>query len=655
MRFIFNNHNFIAMSKRKTLTGSPSPNINMSTEIEISHTVGPFQQGPFFKKHLIPAIILLALSFGLYFNSLPYDYVLDDKIVITDNKYTNEGFGGIWDILTTESFEGYFGEKKELVQGNRYRPLSIISFAIEKGILGELNPAVSHFINILLYGLTGVVLMMVLSMLFRNFKTQSSWFTIPFLASLLFILHPIHTEAVANIKGRDEIMSMLFSLGALYYSLKFMDEPRRAWLVLGMLSYFLALLSKENAITFIAVIPLTIYYFSKTNWPKVRTLLLWLWITTILYLVLRFNTAGVPQFGQEIRDLMNNPFLGMKPAEKFGSIMYSLGKYIALMVFPHPLSHDYYPYAIPKASIFTLIPIISLMGYFALAYVGIKGLAKKSIYSYAILFYLCTLSIVSNTVINLGTFMNERFIFMASAGFCIALAYFLSEHLPSLFNKGKMLGMGLIAIIAIGFSAKTIHRIPDWKDALSLNSSAVKVSTGSARANSFMSTALFEKYKETINPNAYKTLTSEQKNLLDWSEVYGNKALEIVPDYQNANLMVIGVASERYKSSGDIKQYINTMKPCVIRRPDITFIKEFSDYLKGRGHDAELFPYYLEIGKELLKVTDRRREWAIQYLTYAYEIQPASKEVNEALGTAYELSGNYNMAQKYKTAATLLQ
>jgi hypothetical protein len=363
----------------------------------------------------------------------------------------------------------------------------------------------------------------------------------------------------------------------------------------------------------------------------------------------------VPQFGQEIKDLMNNPFLGMKPAEKFGSIMYSLGKYIALMVFPHPLSHDYYPYAIPKASIFTLIPIISLIGYLALAYVGIKGLAKKSIYSYAILFYLCTLSIVSNIVINLGTFMNERFIFMASAGFCIALAYFLSEHLPSLFNKGKILSIGLAAIIAIGFSAKTIHRIPDWKDALSLNSSAVKVSTGSARANSFMSTALFEKYKETINPNAYKTLTSEQKNLLDWSEVYGNKALEIVPDYQNANLMVIGVASERYKSSGDIKQYINTMKPCVIRRPDITFIKEFSDYLKGRGHDAELFPYSLEIGKELLKVTDRRREWAIPYLTYAYEIQPASKEVNEALGTAYELSGNYNMAQKYKTAATLLQ
>ncbi len=643
------------MSKRKTITSSAYPNHNNIAEVVISHTEGKFYQNTFVKTYWIPALIIMVSSFVLYFSSLPYDYVLDDKIVITDNTYTNKGFSGIWDILTTESFEGYFGEKKELVQGNRYRPLSIITFAIEKGVLGELNPSVSHFINILLYGITGILLMLVLSMLFRNFKLNSWWFSIPFVASLVFVLHPIHTEAVANIKGRDEIMSMLFSLSSLYFSLRFMDENKMNWLFWSMFSYFLALLSKENAITFVAVIPLTIYFFSKTEWSKVRTLVFWLIVTTILYLILRFNTAGVPQFGQEIKDLMNNPFLGMKPAEKFGSIMYTLGKYIALMVFPHPLSHDYYPYAIPKASIFTLVPFISFVGYIMLTYIGLKGISKKSVYSYSILFYLATLSIVSNIVINLGTFMNERFIFMASAGFCIALAYFLCEHLPKLITKGKILSMGVLSVIVFGYSFKTMTRVPDWKDALSLNSSAVKVSTGSARANSFMSTALFEKYKETVNPNAYKTLTTEQKNLLDWTEVYGNKALEIVPDYQNANLMIIGVASERYKSSGDIKQYIKTMKPCVIRRPDITFIKEFSDYLKGRGHDVELFPFYLEIGQELLKVTDRRREWSIQYLTYAYEIQPANKAVNIALGTAYELAGNYNMSQKYRTAANALQ
>ncbi|MBK6822311.1 MAG: hypothetical protein IPG87_04715 [Saprospiraceae bacterium] len=63
-------------------------------------------------------------------------------------------FSGIWDILSTESFTGYFGEQKNLVAGARYRPLSIVSFAVEQGIVGK-KPWLSHLINILLYGICG--------------------------------------------------------------------------------------------------------------------------------------------------------------------------------------------------------------------------------------------------------------------------------------------------------------------------------------------------------------------------------------------------------------------------------------------------------------------------------------------------------------------
>lgn len=621
----------------------------------IPHTVGVFYENSFFKQYWIASLILVGLSFALYHSCLPYDYVLDDQMVITDNSFTKKGFSGIWDIMTTESFEGYFGEKKELVQGNRYRPLSIVTFAVEYGMIGDLNPTVSHFINILLYALTGIMLMMVLVMLFRNYRGNPWWLSIPFVASIIFIAHPIHTEAVANIKGRDEIMSMLFSLGALYGALRFADQGQRKWLVMTVLTYFFGLLSKENAITFLAVIPVTLYFFGHNQWPKIKTIILWLLLATLAYLILRFNTAGVPKFSQPINDLMNNPFLGMKPAEKFGSIMYTLGKYIALMVWPHPLSHDYYPYAIPKIPIFALIPLISLVGYILLLYTGFKGWVKKSIYSYSILFYLITLSIVSNIVINLGTFMNERFIFMASAGFCIALAYFLVEHLPSLFSKGKITGIVLALVATLGLGFKTYDRVPVWKDALSLNQAAVAVSSNSARANSFMSTALFEKYKETINPNAYKDLTPQQKDLLKQTEYYANKAVSIVPDYQNANLMLIGVASEIYKSEKDIQTYIKMMKPCILRRPDITFIKEFSDYLKGRGHDQELFPFYLEVGQSLLNFKDKRRDWSTQYLLYAFDIQPTNKAVNQALATAYELAGNMGMSERFKAAAQSLQ
>ena len=162
------------------------------------------------------AALMLIVPFALYWQTTGYGYVLDDQIVITDNSFTKEGWSGIDDLLLTESFTGYFGEQKELVQGNRYRPLSLITFAIEYGITGGLHPWLSHFINILLYGILGIVILRVFHLLLPDRIQTASWLSLPFLVALLYILHPIHTEAVANIKGRDEIMAMLLSLSLIH-------------------------------------------------------------------------------------------------------------------------------------------------------------------------------------------------------------------------------------------------------------------------------------------------------------------------------------------------------------------------------------------------------------------------------------------------------
>ena len=91
----------------------------------------------FWKKNAVPAVILFALSFLLYIQSYNYDFVLDDKIVYHQNQQVKKGFAGIKEILTTESMVGYFGEQQNLLQGNRYRPLSIVTFAMEHEIFGN--------------------------------------------------------------------------------------------------------------------------------------------------------------------------------------------------------------------------------------------------------------------------------------------------------------------------------------------------------------------------------------------------------------------------------------------------------------------------------------------------------------------------------------
>ena len=207
-------------------------------------------------------LVLILLSFIIYSNTLSFDYALDDSMIITKNKFTQDGIKDFKDIMTNDAFTGFFGKQRKLVAGGRYRPLSQLMFAVEKDIFGN-KPFAGHLINVILYVLSIVLIYKTLKLLFKTVKSDRWWFSIPFIASVLFAVHPIHTEVVANIKSRDEILSLLFAFLCLYYSLLFIDKKKTIFLVVSGISMFLGLLSKENAITFLAIIPLCYYMFRK--------------------------------------------------------------------------------------------------------------------------------------------------------------------------------------------------------------------------------------------------------------------------------------------------------------------------------------------------------------------------------------------------------
>lgn len=605
----------------------------------------PFYNSGFWKENWWKALIIFLLPFALYYQSTNFGFVLDDQIVFSENKFTKKGFSGIGDLLTTESMTGYFGEQKDLVEGSRYRPLSLITYAVEYGVLGELKPGVSHFINILLYGLTGLLLFRVLGMMLRKRIPVTWWLAIPFLTSLLYIAHPIHSEAVANIKGRDEIMALLLSLATLYGVLRYMDKKSMLWLFASCILFFLALLSKENSITFLAVIPLTVYFFSEYRWKHNFIALGGLIITTVAYLVLRFSAAGVPDFGAEINDLMNNPFLGMTGGEKLATIMFTLYKYIQLYVFPHPLSHDYYPYAIPILGWSDFRAFGSLILYVSLGIWGIMGIKKKKISSYAILFYLATLTIVSNIVVNLGTFMNERFIYMASVGLALFVSYLISEKVAKWNGKtGIIMASILAGILLIGYSAKTISRVPAWESALSLNTSAVGNGTNSARANSFMATALYNEGKES-------TSTDKWDKLMKGYE-YASKAVKIHPSYQNGNLMKAGIAAELYKRDRDEKLLLSRFAEVMRKRPDVSYLNEYMDYLENRTSDMDyLLNWYADVSINDVLNKANRPKWALHYLNRAYKLDKTNKKVLEGISQVYNVLGDANKANQFKSMA----
>jgi hypothetical protein len=629
----------MAKKKKKSTAIPKSPSKKVKSAKKIFEM--PLFHAGFWKQNLIGAAIIFILGFGLYLRTLNYEYVLDDQIVITKNIYTEKGFSGVWEILTTESFQGYFQSQRDLVVGARYRPLSLVTFAIERGIIGAYNRQVSHFINALLYGLSGLLLFRVLSLLFGK-RGRDEWFlTIGFGAALLWIVHPLHTEAVANIKGRDEIMALIGSLAALYYSLRYVEKGKIVSLILACVSFFLGLMSKETTITFLGVIPMSIYFFQTGSIKKILKVFLPLLGVFIVYLIVRIQVIGYLLSDTVVTDIMNNPFVNMTIAQKYATIFYTLIVYLKLSIVPHPLTHDYYPYHIPTMEWSDILPILSLLIYVAMGVYALLGIKKRRIPAYAILFYIMTLSIVSNLFFPIGTFMNERFVFMASIGICIVVAWALLEFIPSLTSKIKPLFGGIaLAALVLSYGYKTFTRIPAWRSPLSLNASAIKVSKNSARANVFTGTAYFNEYKDMAEGDA-------KQNALTQAAYYVRRAKELMPDYHNANLMLAGILAEEYKYNRDVDKLLAGFTEIMKTSPRIPFMKEYYGYMNGRVDSNKLLDYFYTTGKEILIDQQFKYNEGLNQLQYGLEVDPNDERILRAMAETFEKVGNTGKAQEY--------
>ncbi|MEM1318660.1 MAG: hypothetical protein AAGG75_00320 [Bacteroidota bacterium] len=618
----------------------PATDSTATVKPAVDHPEKKLFEARFWADKILPAALLFLAAVALYISSVNFEYVLDDKIVVQENTYVAKGLAGIKEILTTESFQGYFGEQKDLVEGGRYRPLSIVTFAVEHQFFG-LNSKVSHFFNVLLYALTGLLLYRVLCLFFPLKNEHRWWLNIPFLTSLLFVLHPLHSEVVANVKGRDEILCLLGALAAVYLVWRYLASQQYLWLLLAALAFFLSLMAKETALTFIAIVPLSIYFFTSTPPKKILLPTLSLLTAALLYLLLRWQVIGYfLSSGKEITDIMNNPFYGLSTGEKLATIFQTLGIYLKLLIFPHPLTHDYYPYHIPVVNWGNWKALLSLALHFGLVAYAVWQLNKKTIISYGILFYFITLSIVSNLPFSVGTFMNERFLYIPSIGFCIIIGWLIARKLPEWTGPTNLLSPALLGCFVLGFGGKTLMRVPDWATPFSLNSAAIKVSTESARANLFMSTALFEQYK-------VETDQSRKYALLDDINVYLNKSLKIYPRYGSALTFKSGIVAENYQRDKNLDQLLEEFYQLLVITPNFPFIDQYMDYLVKREDADKLARFCLRVGAHYAN-EKRNSRIALKFLEgYGLTAAPNDRPLNRAVGQIYEKIGQPNKAAQY--------
>jgi len=593
-------------------------------------------------------LIIFGLACGIYANSLFNDYALDDAIVITDNMFTQKGFDGVGDHFTNELFYGFFKDesKASLVAGGRYRPLSVAMFAAEHGLFGKSIPWVGHLMNVLLYGLTGIILFLVLNYLFKNFKNENLSILLPFVATILYVTHPIHTEVVANVKGRDEILALLGALSSMYFILKAHADKNLKYLALGTFIFFLALLSKENAVTFLAVIPIALYFFRDASFEDLLKHTIPLIGSVAVFFGIRSSVLpDSPIFGERSRELMNNPFLKIEgnqyvdftKSEEIATVIYTWGEYIKLLIFPHPLSHDYYPRQYDVMTFGDIGVLFWVVVFAALGLLSIWSLKSKSIWGFCAIVFFSTFSIVSNLLFPIGTWISERFMYMASIGFCLALAYGLVLGADYL-KKKNILSIAphksiliATAIIAGLYSIKTVLRNPVWKNNYTLFTTDVETSTRSAKLQNAAGGVKIEEAYDIQNVNQKNQLLNEAVGHL-------NQAIEIHPTYKSPFLL-------RGNANNNLKNYDAAI----------------ADY----GSALRLDPGYAEAQRNLVVTYTQAGKYfgeekgdinkAANYLQKALELEPRNYEVNRLLGVCFGVAGDHNRAISYFTTATQIK
>lgn len=602
-------------------------------------------------------LAMFFFGFLLYANTISFEYALDDKLYITHNQFTKQGIAGIPDLVSHDLLVGFYGKDKNLLEGGRYRPLALITYAIEYELLGE-SPQFSHFVSAFLYGLICLLLYSILMLLFP--QQRSKWWSVALVGAALFAAHPLHTEIAATIKGRVEMMSVLFGLVSLYYTIRYYDERKVQFLAFSALAFFAGFMSKEDTVNFIGIIPLTLIFFREFRAKDFVTAMSPVVLATLVYMGIRMSAIQSGD-GEVVPELMNAPFMHATGGERLATIMFTWGLYIKLMFFPHPLTHDYYPWhpllegegatldgGYPYFNWGDMEVILSALVVFSLVAIAIIGALRKNVYSWGILVFFGSFLLYSNLVFDIGTFMNERFMFIPSIGFCVILGYAFVEVLPKYIKSPQIL-KGLLAVILLAYSAKTISRNYAWENDYSLTTTDVLTSVNSAKANLVAGGSYVDKATEARKPQ-------ERQRLLQIAIKHLKHSRELYPGYIEPTLLL----GNAYYNSGDWPMALAYYDLCMQMNPNYVFteknLKMLGDTLTRAGNADLAIKTYETLIKykpsakaygELGGVYGRYKQdlaKAEEYVRKGLELEPNNTDIIIKLGTIYAMRGQMQQA-----------
>lgn len=604
-------------------------------EPTVAHSPG---RAAWWQSPWLPALVG-ALCFA---NSLSNGFAYDDVAIVEENPRirTLANPAQIWlsDWWQPQDEEQAVADR---YRDRLYRPLAMFTFAVDFAIAG-LQPWFFHLTNVLLHAACCVLLWWLGLRLFDDRLVAT-------LGALLFAVHPVHAEAVANVVGRAEVLAALFLLGGSLLLLPRGGRPGVGRTLLAAACFLLALFGKETAICYVPVGLLLMHWCYRGLTPRVD----WRWWLTrlgllllplLVYFPMRYVALDSHLLRDRPPDPLVNPLMIAEVDQRIHGALTVLGHYARLLFAPAKLSCDYGVAVVDPdrgPGLLTLVGIVAATAWL----IGLWGYVRKgeAWQRVALLTAVGAASyvLISNTVLLIGVAVAERLFYWPSAPLLLLAAVLaaavwrqsVSEAHP-LHRSRQLLALLGLALV-VGLAARTVIRSGDWASNRTLFFTDVQTYPESAVLNESVATLFLYDAVQREDLDA-----AQRRQFLERADSHLAKTLKLHPRFPNAMRKRGRVYAVLSVETGDKAR---------AQRYREKAIRYFEAALQLNPRD--------QISKRLLaEVRGARREveGEIAKLKQQLTTQPANAALRAALGRAYLDAGRHLPAQEQLEEAARL-
>ncbi len=516
-----------------------------------------------FQLNSLVAMTLVAfISFFVFINSLDGEFVSDDRPVIAENaritsvRYLPDYFKtGLWNNTAINVEDQYL-----------YRPLLLVELYLSYRVWGT-GPFGYHLENILLH----VVNSLLVFLLMRAFFSDAS-ILVPFAGAVIFAVHPVHSEAVSWIVGRNDLLLTGAVVGGLLLYIRYLKTNKAIFLIWAVILSCVAMLLKEVGIVF----PALVWGYDMARGDKKNSLqrVAVFTIPIALFMLLRGMALG------DSAATLQLSWKGISHVVEF------FAAYIKLLLFPWPLA---FYFTRPAQGFMNIAGAFTVLFCFA---VFVLYARKQKTVLFALGWLLVTLSPPLLVAFNDKPHIMERVLYLPSVGFSIAAAWFIEAGV----EKSRVVTAALVIAVVLVFGVLTVEANRDWKDDGVFYTKAIKYNPEYAGAYS----GLGAYYERTGNSGK-----AIEEYLRATRYAVGT---ELTSLYQNLGMI--------YGKSGDKKQSLFYYDKLLALSPgDSRAFTGIGNNYWGAGEYRKALDFYLEAF-----ANDKKNYEACYNVAMAYEV-----------------------------------